>query len=52
MKLLLSIDVTIRLYWIDDRVRLSTNLSDENAYVTLSGVPSHGFWLPDVYIEK
>ena len=45
-----ALETTIRLYWVDHRVKMAFPNLDE--YVTLNPKAAERFWIPDIFIDQ
>lgn len=47
---LISLETSIRLFWIDWRVR--ADLPENDTYMTLNPIAAKHFWIPDIFIDR
>ena len=47
---LISLETSIRLFWVDWRVR--ADLPQNDSYMTLNPIAAKHFWIPDIFIDR
>ena len=47
---LISMETSIRMFWIDYRVR--AELEEDKEYLTLNPKAAEHFWIPDIFIDR
>lgn len=51
---IVTMEVSVRMYWLDSRVRLSndTFFPDDEDYITLNPRLARHLWIPDIFIDQ